>query len=115
MFASISLISVFEFVYCITMKVKSRLVKIKKRSRIDIAEADYVSKFTTLSSVREVNLIFAKNQKPIVKIFWTLIVLIPTAACLFLILDTVDRSKPSLVMFDVDEKVWSLNDVSFLV
>ena len=127
------MISLVEFVVSTLITVKSKIEAMEKLPKIHIVAPvnviaklqinrdhilyqcmEFFTKFARSSSIHGMNRIVNKEKTPIEKIFWAMVTLVSTIFCLILVFDTVKHTKLSPIEFGIDEKIWTLNDVSFL-
>lgn len=73
--------------------------------------SDYFLEFLNKSSVHGVNHVVSGNHKAIGKSLWGIILLISLFTCGFLIKDNLKNSELNPVAFEVDEKLWNVEEV----
>ena len=76
--------------------------------------AKLFSHFAKESSIHGVPHIVNKDQKKFEKIFWILTVAVSVTMSTILIHDTIDHADMNPIEYGIDDKLWSLKDVSYL-
>jgi hypothetical protein len=127
--AGVSIISLVEVFYFLITICYQKLVKLCNAARIhpeliqpirreawkqdkdDNRLLHYLIEFFNESSVHGVNKIVEKDQKAIGKFLWTIIVLISFFTCCALIGSYAKNSETDPVAFELDEKLWSIEEV----
>ena len=139
LFAGISIMSLIEIMFDFLNALKARFMKVKKLSKIVLVipcqglldetnEAKkkltinrnhvlfqfsrYFLKFARSSNIHGVNHIVNKEKKPKERIFWFFVTLISTSVCINIVIETVKHSELTPIEFVIDDKIWTLNDVS---
>jgi Amiloride-sensitive sodium channel len=71
----------------------------------------YFTEYIKKSSIHGLVYTTKKDRKVVERIFWTIIVIISTIVCGFLIAENLNHSELNPIVFEIDEKVWNLEEV----
>lgn len=74
---------------------------------------NYFKKFLSISNIDGVSMIVKKDHSIIGNIFWAFIVLSSIFFCCYFIKDNASYAELNPVAFEVDEKLWSVEEVRF--
>lgn len=134
LFAGISVISIIEAILGIVSAAFKKISKKLNSNKVDVIENSkaprpktafvnrehvlyqcsvFFYKFFRRSDIHGLCYITDRNRKLVERIFWSITVLLSTIYCSALIFDTTRNSELSPVEFGIDDKFWSLEDVSF--
>ena len=136
LFVGASVFSLFEFTFDFLLHVKNKIAARMPRSKVRVIIvkskveagsekiitvnrkhmfykcAKLLRHFAKESSIHGVPHIVNKDQKKLEKIFWIFTVAVSVAMCTNLILDTIDQADMNPIEYGIDDKLWSLKDVS---
>lgn len=135
LFAGISMISIIEGVLKIFLKASERIIRRININKVHVIQAPQIPVPKTISVNREhvlyqclvflykyfkrsdihgLRYITDKNNHLAWRIFWAITVLISTIFCLILIFDITKHAELNPIELRVDDRIWNLEDVSFL-
>lgn len=134
LFAGVSVISIIEVGFLIFLTAFAKFMKFSNRNKIQAIDLTQMPlpkivavnrehvlyqcsvlfyKFISKSDIDGLHYIADKNKKLIERIFWAVVVSISTIFCSISIFDITKHSELNPIEFAIDDKIWTLEDVSF--
>lgn len=132
LFAGMSVISLVEVGYFLIEAASSKMMKLRRRQItheiIKVAPVNVTmneksvfslcaSFFVTImkkSDIHGLRYIARKHKSAGARFFWLAIVLTSSAACFYQILHTLKHSEMNPIEYEMDQKIWDVQDVRYL-
>lgn len=133
LFAGMSVVSLIKIVYLVFTAIKTKILVVRKSSKVNFIMvgnqkskkiikfnrdhvlchcSQYFLKFAELTSIDGIHDMVNRKKSTAERLFWIFVTLVSVTLCTILIIDVTKNAELSPIEFGIDEKIWTLKDVT---